>query len=41
MRKPGTRGSHGSAQGVLDVSNLCRLGKEKDEEDVLHVPCMA
>ena len=26
----------------LDVSNLCRPGpEEKDEEDVLRVPCMA
>ena len=39
---PSTAGSRGSAQGFLDVSNLCTPGtEEKDEEDVLSVPCMA
>ena len=34
--------SRGSAQGFLDVSNLCRSGtEEEDEEDALRVPCMA
>ena len=34
--------SRGSAQGFLGVSNLCSRGtEEKDEEDVLRVPCMA
>ena len=39
---PSAPGFRGSAEGFLDVSNLCRPGtEEKDEEDVLRVPCMA
>ena len=31
-----------SAQGFVDVNNLCRPGtEENDEGDVLRVPCMA